>query len=70
MGDLQSGIEVWVLALLSLHPSSVRNNGCAMLAVHIYFIFEDVFAPNLFIQKLNTLFCCFLFCCCCSFNMV
>lgn len=39
-----------------LSSLSVRDNGCAMPAVRIYFIFEDFVLPNLFIQKLNRVF--------------
>ena len=45
--------KVW---LLSFRPSSVRNTGCALPAVRIYFIFEDIFAPTFFTQKLNVFF--------------
>lgn len=39
--------EVWVLARLIPHPSlqPVREASCGMLALHLYFLFEDVSPP-------------------------
>lgn len=51
--------KVWVLTRLIFHPLSVRNNGCAMLAVHIYFIFLRCFCAKSVYTKVKYVFCSF-----------